>query len=255
MIVESTNIDDLDITSSKLSSVSVTVIQKLVKKMKRLVMRHCRLTEDQKNMLFKTISGGSQLVELDVDNINLSNLDLELFKFVTRLKKLDFCNCNLSPDQIDVMLESIRDASDEDMKLEHLDLTMNHLTPIHFGLFGDSLSRLESVELWGCNPLLQGLFNHLLTTDQPRLKHLNIGFSDLMLYDPPTVANSLSKLESVNMSQCNVPPMIVTMLATNLQSGSSALKTIRLGGVDVSEDCKKIFQDSLQTFDCSMSFL
>ena len=231
---------------------SVTVIQKLVKKMKRLVMRHCRLTEDQKNMLFRTISGGSQLLELDVGNINLSNLDPESLKNVIRLRRLVFRFCHLSPDQIRVMLESIRDASDEDMKLEHLDLSRNHLTPIHFGLIGDSLSRLVSVDMWGCdrNPLLQGLFNHLLNANQPRprLKHLNIGLSDLMMYDPPTVANSLSKLESVNLSHCIVPPMTLTMLATNLQSGSSALKELRLGGVDVSEDCMKIFQNSLDKF-------
>ena len=79
------------------------------------------------------------------------------------------------------------------------------------------------------------LFNSI--RQSPQLKHLILDWS-LLVDDPATVANSLSKLESVNMSQCNVPPMIVTMLATNLQSGSSALKKIRLGGVDVSEDCK-----------------
>merc|ERR1712012_588279 len=91
-----------------------------------------------------------------------SSIEPDLFKSVTRIKKLDFHNCNLRPDQIRVMLESIRDASDEDMKLEHLDLSRNHLTPIHFGLIGDSLSRLVSVQLWGSNPLLNGLFDHLL---------------------------------------------------------------------------------------------
>ena len=81
MIVESTDVDDLDISSSELIGESVTVIQKLVKKMKRLVLSDCKLTQDQQVVLFRSISE-SHLDELSVNNINLSNLDPDSFNVI-----------------------------------------------------------------------------------------------------------------------------------------------------------------------------
>ena len=62
--------------------------------------------------------------------------------------------------------------------------------------------------------------------------------------DPATVANSLSKLESV-MLHC-APHTLLTKLAEKIQSGSSNLKELRLRGVVVSEEVEKIFQESLK---------
>ena len=146
-----------------LSRVSVTVIQQLVMRMKRLDMRGCRLTDHQEVVMFNSIRQSPQLV---------------------------------------------------------------------------------SLKLHAVYPQLSGLFNYLMETDKPTLKHLTIYSSQLEWYDPATVANSLSKLESVNMIGW-VPPAMLTMLAEKIQSGSRNLKELRLD-CDVSEEVKKIFQESLK---------
>ena len=84
------------------------------------------------------------------------------------------------------------------------------------------------------------LFNSI--RQSPQLKHLTLDWSHLV-DDPATVANSLSKLESV-MLHC-APHTLLTKLAEKIQSGSSNLKELRLRGF-VSEEVEKIFQESLK---------
>ena len=145
MIVQ-TQVDDLDIGWRwfDLRSVSDTVIQQLVMSMKRLEISCWGLTEDQRVVLFNSISQSPQLVTL---------------------------------------------------KLHH-----------------------------AYYPDLSKLFNHLLVTDQPRLKHLTLVWSYLYKYDPATLAHSLSKLESVDMTDSFAPPALLPMLAEKIKSGSSNLK-------------------------------
>ena len=157
----------------------------------------------------------SQIDDLHIRTCKLRRVSVSVIKqLVMRMKRLEISCWGLTKDDRVVVINSIRQSP-----------------------------QLVSLKLHNAHYLqLSGLFNYLMETDQPTLKHLTI--TALQRYDPATVATSLSKLESVVMYGF-VPPAILTMLAEKLQSGSRNLKELRLD-CDVSEEVKKIFQESLK---------
>ena len=229
--------------------------------MERLILAHCRLTDEQLVKIFTNISDKNfehrrdsseevRLQELSVSNNRLNNLPVSLLKGVTRLRSLDCSNCDMKTDQVTKILARITKCEDEDLRLEHLNLEMNILTSVNFRLIADSLIKVKSVRIWGCQMLLHGLFEKILGVDEMALSHLNMGDTDLALYDPPTISNGLSKLESVDLSYCYVPPMILSMLATNLKRGRSKLKHLKMLCVHISDNnVKQLLEECLETFE------
>ena len=90
LILRHGNITTLNVSGSKLSSVSGPTLQSLVRKVRTLWVQNCRFVESQLNEVFSVIgSGGSSLDTLYISNNRLTGLRAELLRgAVTRLRCL-----------------------------------------------------------------------------------------------------------------------------------------------------------------------
>ena len=90
LILRHGSITTLNVSGSKLSSVSGPTLQSLVRKVRTLWVQNCRFVESQLNEMFSVIgSGGSSLDTLYISNNRLTGLRTELLRdAVTRLRCL-----------------------------------------------------------------------------------------------------------------------------------------------------------------------
>jgi len=238
LIANLTRLTSLDVSGSKLSDVRKQTLRLIVKKMRKLNVQNCRLSYEQLDEIFDTLSGENSCIEeLMIGSNNLSKVSSELLrKAVSKLKLLHCDNCfmndQISNQKISEMLKEIDQCST--CMLENLNLNMNSMLQINFTLIS-SLSRLRIVSLYGCDTILAALLENLIQTENISLKDLNIGNSDLTLYPPSMVSKSLVRLETVNLSDCDVTPMHVTMLLTSIATKESVnLKKLVMTGIDYS---------------------
>lgn len=238
LILNLSKLTVLDVSGSKLSDVKKQTLRLIIKKLRKLNVQNCRLTSEQLDEIFHTLSDQNSLIEeLYIGSNNLSKVSSEhLRKAVSKLKVLHCDNCfmngQISNQKISEMLKEIDQCST--CRLEDLNLNMNSMLQINFALIS-SLARLKSVSLYGCDTILASLLETLIQDANVILKDLNIGNSDLTLYPPSMVSKSLIRLESVNLSDCEFTPMHVTMLLTSIATKESVcLKKLVMTGIDYS---------------------
>ena len=185
-----------------------------MRKMKKLSVRNCRFTGSQLNDMFKVFSEDeTNLEHLYIGNNNLIVDSEYLRKAVTKLTTFHCDNCNLVTSQISEMLTEVRDS---DCNLEDLNIMLNPMIHIRHQLVADSLSKLVSVNLWGCDAITISLLDTIISSNSVKLEHLNLGNHDLTFFAAPLVAESLIKLVSVTLSECEMTGRQVNMLFTNI---------------------------------------
>ena len=231
LIINHGSIEELDVSKSKLSDVSNVTLRTLMRKMKKLSVRNCRFTGPQLNDMFKVFSDD----ETNLEHFNIGNNNLivdsdYLRKAVIKLTTFHCDNCNLVTSQISEMLTELRDS---DCKLEDLNIMLNPMIHIRHQLLAESLSKLVSVNLWGCDAITISLLDNIISSNSINLQHLNLGNHDLTFFAAPLVADSLIRLVSVTLSECEMTPMQVTMLFTNIATKDNiSLRRLEILGVD-----------------------
>ena len=132
------------------------------------------------------------------------------------------------------MLTEVRDS---ECNLKDLNIMLNPMIHIRHQLVADSLSKLVSVNLWGCDAITISLLDIIISSNSVKLQHLNLGNHDLTFFAAPLVADSLVKLVSVTLSECEMTRMQVTMLFTNIATKQNLkLRRLEILGVDPPQD-------------------
>ena len=219
--------------------------------MKVLWVQNCRFTEKQVNVIFQQISDGqSDLETLYIGNNRLTGARAELLRgAVSRLRLLHCDNTNLCPSQITEMLQGIKETGD--LKLEEINLNMNTMTPINHLLLSESLSRIKSVKLYGCEPILMSLLDRIVER-QSNIEHLDIGDNDLTHYPPAFLSSAITNCVYASLYACEMYTFHVVSLIQRIKTKDNLrLKHLKMSGRFNDDDRKQIesarpFLDNLE---------
>ena len=221
--------------------------------MKLLWVQNCRFTESQVNVIFQQISDGqSELNTLFIGNNRLTGARAELLRgAVTRLRVLHCDNTNLCPSQITEMLQGIKEA--DDLGLEEINLNMNTMTPINNLLLSESLSKIRSVKLYGCEAILVSLLNRIFER-QSNIENLDIGDNDLTDYPPAFIAGAIINCVNASLYACEMERRQVLLLIECIKTTQNLrLKHLKLSGRFRDDDREMIesareFLDNLEFY-------
>ena len=241
----------MEVTGSKLSDVSTDTLRSLLGNMKELWVENCRFTEKQVNTIFQQVSDGqSDLETLYIGNNRLTGARAELLRgAVSRLRVLHCDNTNLCPNQVAEMLEEITEA--EDLKLEEINLNMNTMTPVNNLLLSESLSRIKSVKLYGCEAILMSLLNRIYDC-QSNIEHLDIGDNDLTDYPPAFIAGAITNCVYASLTSYGMMSNQVSLLTHQIKTKDNLrLKHLKISGcfsVDERENIESVreYLDNLE---------
>ena len=159
----------------------------------------------------------SDLEELYIGNNNLS--DILLNPSVSNLRVLHCDNANLDWFQIKEILQGIKDS--KALKLEELNISMNNMKDINPLLLSESLHRLKSVNLSGCDADLSNFIPRLAFGDS-NIQILNISYHNLSAVYPIVISLALNKCVSVDVTKCR-------LLDNHLESIAEGIRKGRLG--------------------------
>jgi len=243
LLVKHGGITSLNLSGSKLSDVSKGTLKALLDKTKVLWVQNCRFTESQVNIIFQQISEGeSDLEMLYISNNRLTGARANLLRgAVFKLSVLHCDNTNLCPSQITEMLWGIREA--EDLRLKEINLNMNTMTPIDNLLLSESLSRIMSVKLYGCEPILVGLLNSIYE-GQSNIEQLDIGDNDLTVYPPAFIAGAITKCAYASLYACEMNKSQISFLINEIKTQDNLrLKHLKLSGRFTDEE-KEIIESA-----------
>ena len=220
----------MNISGSKLSDVSTDTLKSVLRKMKLLRVENCRFSETQVNTIFEQISEGeSELESLYIGNNRLTGARPELLRgAVPRLRSLHCDNTNLCPGQITEMLLGIKEA--EDLRLEEINLMMNNMTPVNHLLLCQSLNRLKSVNIWGCEGILWTLLDRI-HDGESNIQTLDIGLHDLCHYPEAIIAGAITNCVSVRLDRCPLTLEQVSAITEKITTKENLkLKHLQMSG-------------------------
>ena len=216
--------------------------------MKVLWVQNCRFTEKQVNVIFQQISDGqSDLETLYIGNNRLTGARAELLRgAVSRLRLLHCDNTNLCPSQITEMLQGIKET--EDLKLEEINLNMNTMTPINHLLLSESLSRIKSVKLYGCEAILMSLLDRIVDR-QSNIERLDIGDNELTDYPPAFIAGAITNCVYASLYACEMTTTQVFVLIHHIKTKENLrLKHLKMSG-RFNDDERKQIESARQFLD------
>ena len=240
LLVKHEGITSLNVSGSKLSDVHTDTLKSLLGNMKELWVQNCRFTEKQVNTIFQQISDGqSDLETLYIGNNRLTGARAELLRgAVSRLRVLHCDNTNLCPSQVTEMLQGIKEA--ENLKLEEINLNMNTMTPVNNLLLSESLSRIKSVKLYGCEAILMSLLNRIYDR-QSNIEHLDIGDNDLTDYPAAFIAGAITNCVYASLYACEMTTNQVFFLIHQIKTKANLrLKHLKMSGRFTADEREKI---------------
>ena len=219
LVIEHGHIESFDISGNKLSLVDTRTLAKLTRRLKKLRVENCRLTQPQVDTILRTIGEDEapRLEILLIGNNDLSGLKYDqLGRAACKLSSLHCDNSRLSRALLTNLLTAIRDQAGLS-HLQDLNLMQNSLLGIHHSLIAAALTNIKSLNLWGTNAICLSLLTEI-GAGRSRIEKLNLGSSDFSYYPPPLVANAVILLREVNLSHVRMCPLALNMLLTTIST-------------------------------------
>jgi len=171
-----------------LSSVEPELLARAVVQLEEVDLRYTRLTTNQVNTIFTSMTGNCKLKTLRVCGNDLSTVEADvLAQAVTKVEEVDMSNCGLTPQQVTALCRAMEGNS----KLKKLRIC----TATVF-LNSDSSSAL--------------CYSYR---------------NNLSLVDADTLAQAVALLEEVDLMDTQLTPLQVTSICTSI-IGSSKLKSL-----------------------------
>jgi len=225
------SVKHLNIAGSKLSKVQADILGSMVKGLEVLVVTNCRLTFIQIKNILNVISNDStcKMKELYIGSNDLHQLPPSLLgNCVTKLTTLHCNNTNLMAKQVEALFRAI---SQEDSILKELNICTMDLSSLSPTLISSSLAKLVLVNLWGTDlttDQVEAVFN--IPAKNNKLTHLVLSNNDLSLIPPTIFSSFICRLIEAEMCLCDLTPMQVTMLLTNIATKDCQLTKLDING-------------------------
>ena len=225
------------------------VVKKLevVNMMKVADKRLTCMNYSQLKVFFATICEGNKLKCLNMDNRNMASVSpAKLAKVVSKLEEANLKDTQLTEAQVREIFQALSEGS----KLHHLALSSNNLSSVAPQLLATGVTELRSLNLAYTQltkPQTEALFSSL--SQSQHLSHLTIGLNDLSSVKPQVLAQSVCRLDTVQMREACLTELQWNELLRLMGSGSS-----RLREADFSNNYSSLNSPGLSRYFCTYIF-
>jgi hypothetical protein len=182
-IAESKTLISLGIGFNDLSLVGAKPFAAAISRLVNVSLFHTRLTANQLGCLMKAISEDTELECLDISGNRIQSVEPKyLENAVKKLKGLNISHTRLTPHQVEAIFTGLNGKT----KMVNLTINYNDLSSLNATKLAMAITKLTTASI-GTTKLTPHQVTTLMiaiTEKQNKLKHLNIGQTDLSKIEP-----------------------------------------------------------------------
>lgn len=194
-----------------------------------------KLTGEQLNPMVQQFDF-KVLKDLNLDYLDLSKVSIEnICTLLKQLNKISLKKSNLTTDQIAAFLAVL--ALNENVNLKDLNLHGNNLKEVSSFELQEAVTNLVSIDLSHTNiPLevISNVFEAISNSKFTTLKSLFLAGNSLETLDPEVIAQAMSKLEKLDLSNSGLTPdqLNVVLAAVAHPMKELSLFNIKMENID-----------------------
>jgi len=224
-----TRLKCLHLESTDLSRVDANLMASALSKLETAYINDTELTKKQAETVLAVFRDGNpQIKVLHMEDSDLSDVNPDLLgEAVAKLDTLEICGCDLTTEQAETILFSIRNGEN---KLKSLDLGGNDLAEVNPDLMAGAVSKLETVGL-NCIKMTTAQAKAIFYSinKNSKLKNLHI-YNDLTELEADLIALTGIKLESLYLGSDNVMTSEQTNTLLRQSLVQTSLKKLEICG-------------------------
>ena len=219
---------NLRLKNKNVSGVDAELLASAVIKLETLEFSNTQLTQQQIVAILTAVSDGRKMTKLDISFNDMSGIDKKLLaKAVTKMKKLNITDTNLTQEQAEAILTAVS----EENVVSKLYIGFNNLSGVDPGLMAKAFTNLKKLNV-----------NHSELTHRQIVKILtafckgttiHISMNDLSRVDPGLLARAVTKLEVMDVQDTELSQQQVVAIITAV-SESKKITELYIGENDLS---------------------
>jgi len=219
---------NLRLKNKNVSGVDAELLASAVIKLETLEFSNTQLTQQQIVAILTAVSDGRKMTKLDISFNDMSGIDKKLLaKAVTKMKKLNITDTNLTQEQAEAILTAVS----EENVVSKLYIGFNNLSGVDPGLMAKAFTNLKKLNV-KCSELTHRQIVTILTAFCKGTT-IHISMNDLSRVDPGLLARAVTKLEVMDVQDTELSQQQVVAIITAV-SESKKITELYIGENDLS---------------------
>ena len=218
----------LRLKNKNVSGVDAELLARAVIKLETLEFSNTQLTQQQIVAILTAVSDGRKMTKLDISFNDMSGIDKKLLaKAVTKMKKLNITDTNLTQEQAEAILTAVS----EENVVSKLYIGFNNLSGVDPGLMAKAFTNLKKLNVNRSELTHRQIVTILTAFCKGTTIH--ISRNDLSRVDPGLLARAVTKLEVMDVQDTELSQQQVVAIITAV-SESKKITELYIGENDLS---------------------
>eukprot|EP00092_Neocalanus_flemingeri_P039667 GFUD01043199.1.p1 GENE.GFUD01043199.1~~GFUD01043199.1.p1 ORF type:complete len:563 (-),score=118.93 GFUD01043199.1:254-1942(-) len=207
LISKESKIKELDLLDTDLTGIGAELMGSAVNKLEKANLSGSKLNGEQLNPMVQQFDF-KVLKDINLDYLDLSKVSIEnICNLLKHLENISLKKSSLTTEQINAFLAVL--AFHENVKLKNLNLHGNNLHEVSSAELQEAVTNLVSIDLSNTNiPLevITKVFEAISNAKFTTLRNLVLVGNSLDTLDPEVIAQAMSKLEKLDLSNSGLSP-------------------------------------------------
>ena len=218
----------LRLKNKNVSGVDAELLARAVIKLETLEFSNTQLTQQQIVAILTAVSDGRKMTKLDISFNDMSGIDKKLLaKAVTKMKKLNITDTNLTQEQAEAILTAVS----EENVVSKLYIGFNNLSGVDPGLMAKAFTNLKKLNVNRSELTHRQIVTILTAFCKGNTIHISM--NDLSRVDPGLLARAVTKLEVMDVQDTELSQQQVVAIITAV-SESKKITELYIGENDLS---------------------
>jgi len=219
---------NLRLKNKNVSGVDAELLASAVIKLETLEFSNTQLTQQQIVAILTAVSDGRKMTKLDISFNDMSGIDKKLLaKAVTKMKKLNITDTNLTQEQAEAILTAVS----EENVVSKLYIGFNNLSGVDPGLMAKAFTNLKKLNVNRSELTHRQIVTILTAFCKGTTIHISM--NDLSRVDPGLLARAVTKLEVMDVQDTELSQQQVVAIITAV-SESKKITELYIGENDLS---------------------
>ena len=219
---------NLRLKNKNVSGVDAELLARAVIKLETLEFSNTQLTQQQIVAILTAVSDGRKMTKLDISFNDMSGIDKKLLaKAVTKMKKLNITDTNLTQEQAEAILTAVS----EENVVSKLYIGFNNLSGVDPGLMAKAFTNLKKLNVNRSELTHRQIVTILTAFCKGNTIHISM--NDLSRVDPGLLARAVTKLEVMDVQDTELSQQQVVAIITAV-SESKKITELYIGENDLS---------------------
>ena len=219
---------NLRLKNKNVSGVDAELLASAVIKLETLEFSNTQLTQQQIVAILTAVSDGRKMTKLDISFNDMSGIDKKLLaKAVTKMKKLNITDTNLTQEQAEAILTAVS----EENVVSKLYIGFNNLSGVDPGLMAKAFTNLKKLNVNRSELTHRQIVTILTAFCKGNTIHISM--NDLSRVDPGLLARAVTKLEVMDVQDTELSQQQVVAIITAV-SESKKITELYIGENDLS---------------------